>query len=57
MATFAHNALHSFYKHMSEDLGEAKVTPQLLAQARELMADVLARHKRCSRIFASRRTV
>ena len=45
MGDFAHNALHSFYKHMSEDLGEAKVTPQLLAQARELMADVLARHK------------
>ena len=45
MGDFAHNALHSFYKHMSEDLGEAKVTPQLLPQARELMADVLARHK------------
>lgn len=45
MGDFAHNALHSFYKHLSEDLGEAKVTPQLLAQARELMADVLARHK------------
>lgn len=45
MGDFAHNALHSFYKHMSEDLSEAKVTPQLLAQARELMADVLARHK------------
>ena len=45
MGDFAHHALHSFYKHMSEDLGEAKVTPQLLAQARELMADVLARHK------------
>lgn len=45
MGDFAHNALHSFYKHTSEDLGEAKVTPQLLAQARELMADVLARHK------------
>lgn len=45
MGDFAHNALHSFYKHMSEDLGEAKVTPQLLPQARKLMADVLARHK------------
>lgn len=45
MGDFAHNALHSFYKHMSEDLSEAKVTPQLLPQARELMADVLARHK------------
>mgnify|MGYP002766111924 CR=1 FL=1 len=45
MGDFTHNALHSFYKHMSEDLGEAKVTPQLLPQARELMADVLARHK------------
>ena len=45
MGDFAHNALHSFYKHLSEDLGEAKVTPQLLPQARELMADVLARHK------------
>lgn len=45
MGDFAHNALHSFYKHMSEDLGEAKVTPQLLPQARELMANVLARHK------------
>lgn len=45
MGDFAHNALHSFYKHMSEDLGEAKVTPQLLPQARELMADVLARHR------------
>ena len=45
MGDFAHNALHSFYKHMSEDLGEAKVTPQLLPQARELMVDVLARHK------------
>ena len=45
MGDFAHNALHSFYKHMSEDLGEAKVTPQLLPQAWELMADVLARHK------------
>lgn len=45
MGDFAHNALHSFYKHMSEDLSEEKVTPQLLAQARELMADVLARHK------------
>ena len=45
MGDFAHNALHSFYKHMSEDLGEEKVTPQLLPQARELMADVLARHK------------
>ncbi len=45
MGDFAHNALHSFYKHMSEDLSEAKVTPQLLPQARKLMADVLARHK------------
>lgn len=45
MGDFAHNALHSFYKHLSEDLGEAKVTPQLLPQARELMADVLTRHK------------
>ena len=45
MGDFAHNALHSFYKHMSEDLGEAKVTPQLLPQARKLMADVFARHK------------
>ena len=45
MGDFAHNALHSFYKHMSEDLGEAKVTPQLLPQARKLMADVLERHK------------
>ena len=45
MGDFAHNALHSFYKHLSEDLGEAKVTPQLLPQARELMADVLERHK------------
>ena len=45
MGDFAHNALHSFYKHLSEDLGEAKVTPQLLPQARKLMADVLARHK------------
>ena len=45
MGDFAHNVLHSFYKHMSEDLSEAKVTPQLLPQARELMADVLARHK------------
>lgn len=45
MGDFAHNALHSFYKHLSEDLGEAKVTPQLLSQARKLMADVLERHK------------
>ena len=45
MGDFAHNALHSFYKHLSEDLGEAKVTPQLLPQARKLMADVLERHK------------
>ena len=45
MGDFAHNALHSFYKHMSKDLGEAKVTPQLLSQARKLMADVLERHK------------
>lgn len=45
MGDFAHNALHSFYKHLSDDLGEAKVTPQLLPQARKLMADVLERHK------------
>ena len=45
MGDFAHNALHSFYKHLSEDLGEAKVTPQLLPEARKLMADVLERHK------------
>ena len=45
MGDFAHNALHSFYKHLFADLGEAKVTPQLLPQARKLMADVLARHK------------
>ena len=45
MGDFAHNVLHSFYKHLSEDLGEAKVTPQLLPQARKLMADVLERHK------------
>ena len=45
MGDFAHNALHSFYKHLSEDFGEAKVTPQLLPQARKLMADVLERHK------------
>lgn len=45
MGDFAHNALHSFYKHLSEDLGEAKVTPELLPQARKLMADVLERHK------------
>ena len=45
MGDFAHNALHRFYEHLSEDLGEAKVTPQLLPQARKLMADVLERHK------------
>ena len=40
--------LRDFYPTLDalcEDLGEAKVTPQLLPQARKLMADVLARHK------------
>ncbi len=45
MGDFAHNALYSFYRHFSEDLGLAKVTPETLPAARELMADVLARHR------------
>ena len=45
MGDFAHNVLHSFYKHFAEDLGQRKVTAENMAQARELMADVLARHK------------
>lgn len=45
MGDFAHNALCSFYRHFSEDLGLAKVTLETLPAARELMADVLARHR------------
>lgn len=45
MGDFAHNVLHSFYTHFSEDLGFSKVTAENMGQARELMADVLRRHK------------
>ncbi len=45
MGDFAHSSLCSFYRHFSEDLGLAKVTPETLPAARELMADVLERHR------------
>lgn len=45
MGDFAHNVLHSFYRHFAEDLGLRKVTTENMGQARELMADVIERHK------------
>ncbi len=45
MGDFAHNALESFYRHFKEQTGLQKVTESSLAQAKEIMKDVLNRHE------------
>lgn len=45
MGEFAHSALHSFYKHFTEETGQAKVTLDTVAKAKEIMQDVLTRHE------------
>lgn len=46
MGSFAHAALKSFYQHFQEETGELKVTVESLPRAKQIMSDVIARHRK-----------